>query len=35
MPPYLLFGDSGQTIGETNKSLSVPLTEIGFEVLGQ
>ena len=33
--PYLLFGDSGKTIEETNKLLSVALTEVGFEVLGQ
>ena len=33
--PYLLFGDSGKTIEETNKLLSVTLTEVGFEVLGQ
>ena len=35
LQPYLLFGDSGQTIEETNELLSVALTEIGFEVLGQ
>ena len=35
LPPYLLFGDSGQTIEETNKLLSVALTEVSFEVLRQ
>jgi hypothetical protein len=35
LQPYLLFGDSGKTIEETNKLLSVALTEVGFEVLGQ
>ena len=35
LPPHLLFGDSGQTIEETNKLLSVALTAVCFEVLGQ
>ena len=32
--PDLLFGDSGQTIEETNKLLSVALTEVGFDLMG-
>jgi len=35
LQPYILFGDSGQTIEETNKQLSAALTQGGFEVLGQ
>ena len=35
LQPYLLFGDSGMTIEATNKLLSVALTGVGFEVLGQ
>ena len=34
LQPYLLFGDSGQTIDETNKRLSSALTQDGFQVLG-
>ncbi|MDB3917309.1 hypothetical protein N9357_02470 [bacterium] len=34
LQPYLLFGDSGQTIDETNKQLSSALTQDGFQVLG-
>ncbi|MBC8258663.1 MAG: hypothetical protein H8E38_06600 [SAR324 cluster bacterium] len=35
LQPYLLFGDSGQTVTETNKSLSTALSATGFEVLGE
>ncbi len=35
LQPYVLFGDSGKIIEETNQSLSAALTERGFEMLGQ
>ena len=35
LQPYLFFGNSGQTIEDTNESISTALSVSGFEVLGQ
>ena len=35
LQPCLFFGNSGQTIEDTNESISTVLSVSGFEVLGQ